>query len=220
MKIKLKAETRERKEKLPQDYTAAVVYGSKSDNILLKLNANELIKAYEQAGESSLIDLDIDAKDSIKVLVKDIQKHPVKDSIIHVDFYKVDMSEKLSVEIPLNYVGESKAVKELGALLLKNLDSLTIECLPGDLLDEIEVDISSLESFGDIIKVEDIKLPENLKVLDNPEDSVVTVVEPREEEISEDVAPEDPEGEEKEEKEEKKEEKKEDSSEEEKEEKK
>jgi large subunit ribosomal protein L25 len=182
MKIKLKAETRERKEKLPHDYTAAVVYGSKSENILLKLNANELIKAYGQAGESSLIDLDLDGKDSIKVLVKDIQKHPVRDSIIHVDFYKVDMSEKLSAEIPLNYVGESKAVKELGALLLKNLDSLTIECLPGDLLDEIEVDISGLESFGDMIKVGDIKLPENLKVLDNPEDSVATVVEPRKEE--------------------------------------
>jgi large subunit ribosomal protein L25 len=186
MKIKLKAETRERKEKLPQDYTAAVVYGSKSDNILLKLNANELIKAYNQAGESSLIDLEIDAKDSIKVLVKDIQKHPVKDSIIHVDFYKVDMSEKLSTEIPLDYVGESKAVKELGALLVKNLDSLTVECLPGDLLDKIEVDISGLNSFGDTIRVKDVDVGDKLRVLDNPEDSVVTVVEPREEEASTD----------------------------------
>ena len=92
------------------------------------------------------------------------------------------MSKKLSTEIPLEFVGESKAVKELSALLNKSIDFVSVECLPQDLVNEIEVDISSLEAIGDSIQIKDLVLPPGIKVLNNPDDAVASVSEPQVEE--------------------------------------
>ncbi|PKM91412.1 50S ribosomal protein L25 [Candidatus Falkowbacteria bacterium HGW-Falkowbacteria-1] len=182
MKIELKAETREKKEKLDKKFVAAVIYGSGVESKSLKLKLNDFLKVYNLAGESNLIELELEGKKE-SVLVKDIQKNPVKGFITHVDFYQVDMAKTITTDIPLEFVGESKAVKELGGMLIKNIDSLSVECLPGDLTDHVSVDISVLSELGGAIYVKDIKISEKIKVLNHANDPVITVVEPREEKV-------------------------------------
>jgi large subunit ribosomal protein L25 len=93
------------------------------------------------------------------------------------------MTEKLETTIALKFIGESPAVVEAGGVLVKNLDEIEVKCLPSDLISEIEVDLSSLKKFGDVIKVTDLKIPSNIEVLNDPQLIVATVVEPREEEV-------------------------------------
>jgi len=188
MEIKLKAQKREGGEKLSKELLPAVVYGMNFDNISIKINFNEFVKLYEQAGESNLIELDIEGEKRIKAIIKDVQKNPIKNNFSHIDFYKVDMDKEINAEIPLEFIGESKAVKELGALLVKNIDEISVECMPSDLVDHIDVDISVLAEVGDIIKISDISIPKGMKVLNNIDDSVATIIEPQKEEPVE-VAP-------------------------------
>lgn len=184
MNIKLKVEKREKKEKLSKGLVAGNLYGPSIKPVSLKLNLNEFIKVYSLAGESNLIELDLDGKKE-KVLIKEIQKDPIKNFIVHIDLYQVDMSKVVSTEIPLRFIGESKAVKELGGLLIKNLNELSIECLPADLIDHIDVDISELKNLGDAIHVSNIFISDKIKVLNNLGDSVVTVIEPKEDKAGE-----------------------------------
>ena len=180
--MKLNAQPRAKKEKLDNKTIAAVVYGSSIESKSVKLDKVEFEKVYEEVGESSLIDLVINGDESVKVLVKEVQKHPVKNLIYNVDLHQVDMSQKITTEIPLEFVGESKAKKEEGALIMKNLDAIEVECLPADLVNQIEVDLSSLNEFGDSIHVKDLKIPSGMEVLAEEDEVVVSAIEPREEE--------------------------------------
>lgn len=158
MDLKLSAQKREKNEKMAADFLAAIVYGKGLENRSIKINRIEFEKIFLQAGETNLINLDIDGKVA-KVLVKDMQKDPVKDFVTHVDFYEVNMKEKVTADVPLKFVGESKAVKELGGILIKEVHEIKVECLPGDLVDHLVVDITILETLDGIIKIGDIKLP-------------------------------------------------------------
>lgn len=161
----------------------AVMYGGtdvKNKNIELKLLDFE--RAYNDAGESTLIDLKIDDKESVKVIIKDVQKNPITDKVIHADFYQVDMKQKITTEIPLEFIGVSKAVNELGGFLITNFDHVEVECLPGDLVNSISVDISSLDTFHDSIKRSEVVLPEGMMPIGDENDQIVTVSEPRKEE--------------------------------------
>ena len=157
----------------------AVLYGNKTQNEHLKLSVNDLNQAYAAAGESSLIDLSIGKAETIKVIIKNIQLDPVSEKIIHVDFYRVDMKKPIDVEIPLEFIGDAKAVKDLGGTLIKSLESISAKCLPGDLLENIEVDISPLNTFNDSVKVADLKIDKKIEVMNNPEDAVASVLAPR-----------------------------------------
>src|SRR6185295_5160275 len=99
-----------------------------------------------------------------------------------VDFYAVDMTEKIKVHIPLVFSGESEAVKALGGTLLKNISEVEVECLPGDLPHTIEVDISPLNSFEVAIRISDLKVSNKVAILGHTDEVVVTVVPPRTEE--------------------------------------
>lgn len=180
MSINLKAEKRDNQQKLdPNFYISGVLYGKKVENINLKVKKNEFEKAWEEAGESNLIDLKIDNAENLKVIIKDVQYEPVKHIPIHVDFYQVNMKEKITTEIPLEFIGQSKAVKELGGLLMKYTDVVEVKCLPGDLLDHIDVDISLLNTFEDSIHMKDLKLPESMELLRDPDEIVVNVIAPK-----------------------------------------
>ncbi len=173
----------------------AVLYGNKTQNEHLKLSINDINQAYAVAGESSLIDLSVDKAETIKVIIKNIQRDVVNEKIIHVDFYRVDMKKPIDVEIPLEFIGDPKAVKDLGGTLIKSLESISAKCLPGDLLENIEVDISSLDTFNDTVKVSNLKIDEKIQVMNNPEDAVASVLAPRlVEEEEEEAAVEDEEG--------------------------
>jgi len=155
------------------------LYSHKEDNIHLQVKANEFIKVFVAAGESALIDLKIDDKDAGKILVKDIQLDPVKDKIIHADFYKININEKLTADIPLVFTGLAPAVKELGGILVKQVDSVHTQCLPADLVHEIAVDLSGLATFNDSILIKDLQLPEGIEILNDLTVLVASVTEPR-----------------------------------------
>lgn len=156
----------------------AVVYGHGFDNLHLQMDYQTFRRTFEKATFSTIINLSLDGKDAIPVLVHDVQYHPVTDEIVHVDFYKVNMNEKVTTHIALEFVGESEAVK-LGALLNTAKQDVEVSCLPTALVHNIEVDIAPLAEVGDTIRVGDIVAPEGVEILDNPEEPVVSAIEPK-----------------------------------------
>ncbi|HBA36909.1 TPA: 50S ribosomal protein L25 [Candidatus Falkowbacteria bacterium] len=178
MELKLSAEMRIKQEKLSKDFISAILYGKGLESKMLKVNKIEFDKVFKEAGESNLIDLNT-GDGIIKVLVKDIQRDVLKNFVTHIDFYQVNMKEKITTEIPLHFVGESKAVKELGGALIKDISALEVECLPGDLVDHIDVDISVLNTFDDAIRINDINLPAGLTLLLHTNEMVAAVKEPK-----------------------------------------
>lgn len=182
MELKLQAEKRAKDEKMSPDFLAAVLYGKGVENQSLKVKRLDFEKVYAAAGESNLLDLNY-GDGAVKVLVKDTQRDVIKHFFTHVDFYQVNMKEKITTEIPLRFVGEAKAVKELGGMLMKEVHEIEVECLPSDLIDHIEVNVSSLNTFDDAIRISDLALPKGFRLLhNNPEDIVAMVVEPKAEE--------------------------------------
>ena len=165
----------------------AVLYGRGIDNQNLEIDYKEFINVFKEAGESTLVDLVIDDKEPVKVLIHNYQKDPVKDNFIHIDFYQVRMDEEITADVELVFVGESQAVKALGGIMVKNLNKLEIKCLPADLIGKIEVDISALNTFEDSVCVADLPVSENVKVIDNPDEIVVNVSAPRTQEELEEL---------------------------------
>ncbi len=160
----------------------AVVYGRGEKPANIEIDRKIFNRIYGEAGTSALIDLKVGDKPAFKVLAHDTQLHPVTGVMAHVDFYKVKMDEEIKTEIPLEFFGESEAVKNMDGSLVTNRDNIEVECLPADLVSEIKVDISVLKTFEDTITVADLKVPQGIKILTEPEEMIVSVEEPRSEE--------------------------------------
>ena len=153
----------------------AVVYGAGSENKSLVILAKDFDKLYEKIGESTLIDLKVGDKDMGKVLIQEVQSDPIKGRVIHLDLRRVDMNKPLTVNVELNFIGESPAVKDLGGTLVRNVNVLEVKCLPKDLVDKIDVDLGILKTFDDVLRVKGIVLPAGIEVLSpNAEDVVAT----------------------------------------------
>jgi large subunit ribosomal protein L25 len=165
----------------------AVVYGKEMDNIHLSLNQKTFKKAFEKAGTSSLIDLKIDKQKPLKVIIHEIQFDPVSDQLIHADFYRIKKDEKIRTEIPLNTTGKSPAVEEEAGNLIIDKDEIEVECLPDKLVDKIDVDISILKTFDDVIRISDLEIPDGIEVLEEKEEVVATTTPPRSEEELEEL---------------------------------
>lgn len=158
----------------------AVFYGPKAESTSITVNGPEFIKVWRQAGESSVITLTGLGEDH-DALIHDISKDPVRDTVTHVDFYVIEKGKKVQVAVPLEFVGESAAVKTLGGVLIKVIHELEIEAMPKDLPHAIEVDISSLVDFDSQIKVADIKLPAGVTAEIDADEVVALVSAPKEE---------------------------------------
>jgi len=178
MTIKLNVQPRDLKEKLKADFIPGVLYGKGRANQNLKIKKTDFDKAFKSAGESNLIDLDY-GDGPVNVMVKDTQRDVLKNFFTHVDFYQVNMKEKITAEIPLHFIGEAKAIKELGGVLIKDMSILTVECLPGDLVDHLDVDISVLNTFDDAIRSNDLKLPNGLSLVHHTNEMIAAVREPK-----------------------------------------
>ena len=164
----------------------AVVYGHGIKTKPVQVSYLDFEKVLHEVGESSLFNLEINKERPVKVLIHDIQYHPVTDRVQHVDFYQIKAGEKITVKVELKFVGISPAVKELGGSLITNLTELEIECLPEDLISELEVDISKLNTFDDIIRVGDLKVSEKVKILQDSQEAIAQVMPPhKEEEVKE-----------------------------------
>lgn len=179
--IKLDASSRKEKQKESKalrraGIIPAVLYGQKEKNVNLKVKRQDVEKIFSHHDATGLIDLSIDGSEPIKTIIKDQQSDAIKGDIKHLDFYKVNMKHKIDVQVPLHFINESKAVKELGGMLIKNIETLEVKCLPAEMLDKIDIDLSLLNTFEDHIKVSDIKLPDNFEVLNNADDVIVHVM--------------------------------------------
>ena len=157
-------------------YIPAVLYSRRDEPVILQANGRELMRVLMRAGSSRLIKLSVEGKaDSPMALVREVQREPIKGDVLHVDFLGVSMTEKITVEVPIRYEGASPAVTRNEGVLIHSLDEVEIECLPGDLIDGIAIDLSRLEKVGDVIRVSDLTVPATIKILADLEAPVVRV---------------------------------------------
>jgi large subunit ribosomal protein L25 len=164
----------------------AVFYGAGEANTSISLSKSEFKKVWRQAGESSAVKVDLGDK-QVDVLIHEVQVDPVSSEPIHVDFLAIDMKKKIKVNVALEFVGVSEAVKSGAANLVKVLHEIEIEALPADLPHNLEVDISKLVTLNDNVLVSDIKLPAGVVAVTSGTDvvaSVVAQVEEKEEEAA------------------------------------
>ncbi len=182
--IELQVEKRESKENSvvlrKSGYIPAVFYGPKEKSTPIKVREGSFISLYENAGESAIVGLKL-GSDEHEALIHDVQFDVVSGRPIHADFYIIEKGKKIEVSIPLNFVGESAAEKNLGGVLVKVIHELDIMAMPKDLPAEIDVDISSLVDFNSKIKTGDIKLPAGVELNIDPAEVVALVQEPKEE---------------------------------------
>jgi len=182
-KIQLKSTTRTQvgdSEKLRKSgQIPGVLYGHGIDNVHLSLNQGEFEKAFRKAGESTIIEVTTEDGKLHNVLIHDVQRHYLTSQPIHVDFYEVKMTEKLTATVPLEYVGESDAVKMLGGTLVKVINEVEVECLPADLPHNIEIDISHLKTFSDSITIKDLKISDKVEIKAEADEMVAMVQQPR-----------------------------------------
>lgn len=163
----------------------ANVYGKKVKSLSIQLIAKEFMTVYGRAGETSLVDLKIDGE--VKpVLISHIQKNPVTDEIIHVDFHQVDLKEKVKAAVPLEIIGESPADKSGIGILVQQMSEIEVEALPTDLPEKIMVDVSKLENVDEAILVKDLVFDKEKVAIDQDGEQIVVKIEPpaKEEEVA------------------------------------
>jgi len=167
-----------------QGNVPGVVYGPDREPQPIVVSLSVLEKLYQEAGESSLIDLTIEGEsgEASKVLIQDVQYNPVKGGVIHFDLREIKMGEEMTATIELAFVGMPPAVKELGGTLMKIQNTLEIKCLPKDLVSEVEVDLGTLKTFDDVIHVENLTLPHGIVALEEPDIVIAKVTPPLSEE--------------------------------------
>jgi large subunit ribosomal protein L25 len=191
LEVQIRTETGKRVNNLrEQGLIPAELYGKGVENIHLAVKSKDFKNVFKEAGESSIINIvisDKNKKEEIPVLIHDVQKDYLTDNIIHIDFYRVRMDEKIRTHIPLEFVGESPAVKNYGGILNKSMFEIEVEALPKDLPHNIVVDISKIKELNESIYVKDLSIPKNVKILFDPETVIATVNPPKEEVVSEPV---------------------------------
>ena len=166
----------------------AVAYGHKKAPESLTLDSSEFRKVFQRAGRSHLVDLVVDGGRAQKVLIREVQIHPRAQGAVHVDLYRIDAKEKLTVEVPVHLTGESPAIKlALGDLLI-SLHNVKVECLPGDIPESIEASIEGLAEVDATIRVQDLTVPEGVTILNEPDDVVAKIHAHRVEEVEEPAA--------------------------------
>ena len=161
-----------------QGQVPCVLYGNEVENTLLMCDAIELLKVYRRAGESTLVDLDIDGK-TVPVLFHSVDLEPVSDDIEHVDFFAVNMNKPVDASVHVTLEGESPAVKTEGGVLVTVQDHVNVHCLPKNLPHDLPIDLSALEEIGSSLTVADLTVPEGVEITDALDAVLVTIHEPR-----------------------------------------
>ena len=157
----------------------AVVYVTDTEPQNIVVDRNTFIKMYKTAGESSIVELEVDGKISLHVLIQDYQQDALTDDVTHIDFRSIDMNKVIDAVVDLVLVGESAAVKALGGTLVHSRDSVTIHCLPSQLVRDFKVDLSKLVTFDDVFRISDLDVPEGVTVVDDANLTIAVVTPPR-----------------------------------------
>ncbi|WP_079524818.1 50S ribosomal protein L25/general stress protein Ctc [Halobacillus hunanensis] len=171
----------------------SVVYGKDKEPVTVAVNSIELLKTVRDEGKNAIISLDIDGGNTVNVMLHEYQIDPLKDELIHADFYIVNMSEEMDVEVPIHLEGESAGSKE-GGVLQQPLYELAVRAKPGDIPEEIVINVSEL-NIGDSVMVSDLKESRNYEITEDENTTIISVTPPEEmpEEPDTDNADEEPE---------------------------
>ena len=162
----------------------AVVYGEGRPGLDIQLNEHDFVVMLRtHRSENMIVDLTVEGRDKpVKVMLKAMQHHPLTGRIIHVDFYEVSMTRKIEIEVPVKLVGVPTGVANEGGILEHVLRTLTVQCLPGDLIEEFALDVADLH-IGKTLRVRDVPVDAaKYKVLSDPDQVVAAVAAPRTEE--------------------------------------
>jgi large subunit ribosomal protein L25 len=166
--------------------TPAVIHQRGEDSLHISIPSAEFKKAFASAGKHHAIKLDLDGK-KYTTIIKEVVNAPASSIILHTVFQAIKEDEKVTAEIPLKLVGEIPA-ERASLLVLKNLDHVTVEALPKDLVDVVEVDASILEEVGNKLHISDINLPDTITIKDDPEYVIATVEMPKDQIAEADAA--------------------------------
>ncbi|HEY7531075.1 MAG TPA: 50S ribosomal protein L25/general stress protein Ctc [Gemmatimonadota bacterium] len=164
----------------------AVLYGHGEESLALSVDGRRFERLlHEISVENTLLDLALDGQPALKVLVREIQRHPHRDEILHVDFFHVSMQEKITLEVPVVLVGTPRGVRLHGGILDHSMRDIEVLCLPSDIPEKVEIDVGELE-IGQSVRISDLSIP-NVQILGDADRSVVSVVPPT---VIEEAAPE------------------------------
>lgn len=160
----------------------ANIYGADFKSTSISVPYADFTKAYRQVHETGIVYLSLDSQ-NIPTMIKHIQRHPLDSTVLHVDFRKVDLSKKVVAEVPVKTIGISEAVSQKGGVLLTQSSTLSVEALPQDVPQILEVDISVLKEIGTDIKVKDLAKSDIYTVTADPEKVIVSVTAHKEESV-------------------------------------
>ena len=146
----------------------AVIYGKHTEPINISLDAHSASMKLAKMSSSTIVTLDVDGKE-YPALVREKQRDFIKNRLLHVDFMAVSLTERIRASVTLHFSGVSSAVKDYNAIMVHNLEQLHVECLPTDLPEYIEIDVSVLARPGDGVRVKDVVVSDKIRVLEDPE---------------------------------------------------
>ncbi|RDW16854.1 50S ribosomal protein L25/general stress protein Ctc [Oceanobacillus chungangensis] len=191
MSVQLKAKMREdltrsnTKELRERGFIPGVVYGKAKESKNIAVENVTLLKTVRDEGKNAVISLNIEDDKPVNVMLHEYQVDPIRDAVIHVDFYLIDLSEEMDVSVALNLQGEAKGVKE-GGVLQQPLFEVQVRAKPSDIPDEVAFDISSLE-IGNVLMIADLPKSDTYEYLDDPETTIATILPPGGNEVEETV---------------------------------
>jgi len=174
-----------------QGITPANIYGHGIPSVAVQVPTPELARTVRLAGRNTMLELHVEGEKKRRpVFFRDVQRDPITDEFLHIDFYQVSLKEKIRIEVPLVIVGEAPAVSVYHGILLQSVNTIAMEGLPTDLPPQIEVDVSGLEEIDDAIHVKDLDVSPDVTLMVDPELVVAKVAAPRlveEEEVEEEA---------------------------------
>ena len=171
--------------------TPANIYGHRVDSRAVQVSTDDLRHVLQQAGRNDIVYLRLDGDEPRPTFVKGVQRNPVTDVILHVDFLQISLRERVRMDVPIHLVGKAPAVDTFGGILMHGLDRVTVEALPTDVPSALEADVSGLANIDQSLHVSDLTAPEGVEILTDPEQVIAKVSPPaveRVEEVEEEAA--------------------------------
>lgn len=161
----------------------AVVYGNDKQPVTVSVDSLELVKTLRDAGKNAIITLNIEGQAPVQVMLHEFQSDPLKDEMVHADFYIVNMAEEVDVTVPIHLDGEAQGVKD-GGVLQQPLHELSIRSKPNDIPEEIKLDVKDM-TVGDSITVSDLKGSSAYEIMEDENTTIVSILPPQTEEVTE-----------------------------------
>ena len=162
-----------------EGWLPASLYGPGIESTALQLPSREVEAVLRRATGTTLLPLYVDDDSPRRVLVRQVQRHPVSDQALHVDFFALPMNETTRAQVPLHFVGDAPAVTQYEGTLVRSLETVEVECLPPDLPARLDVDLSVMVDLSSMIHAGDLDLPSGVTLLTAPEATLISVVPPR-----------------------------------------